>query len=93
MILNPAPISFPMFNVQPHSGSQANQAVYASVLKPGDTILGMSLAHGGHLTHGASVNISGKFYNAITYGLDENEVLDYAEVERLAALPCEGHIE
>ena len=71
-------------NVQPHAGSQANQAVYASVLKPGDTILGMSLAHGGHLTHGASVNISGKLYNAITYGLDENEVLDYAEVERLA---------
>ena len=71
-------------NVHPHSGSQANQAVYASVLKPGDTILGMSLAHGGHLTHGASVNISGKLYNAITYGLDENEVLDYAEVERLA---------
>ena len=71
-------------NVQPHSGSQANQAVYASVLKPGDTILGMSLAHGGLLTHGASVNISGKLYNAITYGLDENEVLDYAEVERLA---------
>lgn len=71
-------------NVQPHSGSQANQAVYASVLKPGDTILGMSLAHGGHLTHGASVNISGKLYNAITYGLDENEVLDYSEVERLA---------
>ena len=71
-------------NVQPHSGSQANQAVYASVLKPGDTILGMSLAHGGHLTHGASVNISGKLYNAITYGLDENEVLYYAEVERLA---------
>ena len=71
-------------NVQPHSGSQANQAVYASVLKPGDTILGMSLAHGGHLTHGASVNISGKLYNAITYGLDENEVLDYTEVERLA---------
>ncbi|HGK6184085.1 TPA: serine hydroxymethyltransferase [Neisseria meningitidis] len=71
-------------NVQPHSGSQANQAVYTSVLKPGDTILGMSLAHGGHLTHGASVNISGKLYNAVTYGLDENEVLDYAEVERLA---------
>ncbi|EMU5255346.1 serine hydroxymethyltransferase [Neisseria gonorrhoeae] len=71
-------------NVQPHSGSQANQAVYASVLKPGNTILGMSLAHGGHLTHGASVNISGKLYNAVTYGLDENEVLDYAEVERLA---------
>lgn len=71
-------------NVQPHSGSQANQAVYASVLKPGDTILGMSLAHGGHLTHGASVNISGKLYNAIAYGLNADEVLDYAEVERLA---------
>ena len=71
-------------NVQPHSGSQANQAVYASVLKPGDTILGMSLAHGGHLTHGASVNISGRLYNVIAYGLDENEVLDYNEVEKLA---------
>ncbi|PIT12260.1 serine hydroxymethyltransferase [Snodgrassella alvi] len=71
-------------NVQPHSGSQANQAVYASVLQPGDTILGMSLAHGGHLTHGASVNISGRLYNAITYGLDENEILDYNQVEQLA---------
>jgi glycine hydroxymethyltransferase len=72
-------------NVQPHSGSQANQAVYFSVLQPGDTILGMSLAHGGHLTHGASVNISGKLFNAITYGLDpETEVIDYDEVERLA---------
>ena len=71
-------------NVQPHSGSQANQAVYASVLQPGDTILGMSLAHGGHLTHGASVNISGRLYNAITYGLDENEILDYKRVEQLA---------
>ena len=71
-------------NVQPHSGSQANQAVYASVLQPGDTILGMSLAHGGHLTHGASVNISGRLYNAIAYGLDENEILDYKQVEQLA---------
>jgi len=71
-------------NVQPHSGSQANQAVYVSVLKPGDTILGMSLAHGGHLTHGASVNISGKLYNAITYGLNEKEELDYEQVEALA---------
>jgi glycine hydroxymethyltransferase len=71
-------------NVQPHSGSQANQAVYVSVLKPGDTILGMSLAHGGHLTHGASVNISGKLYNAVTYGLDADEVLNYEEVEQLA---------
>jgi glycine hydroxymethyltransferase len=72
-------------NVQPHSGSQANQAVYMAVLKPGDTILGMSLAHGGHLTHGASVNLSGKLFNAVTYGLDpETEAIDYAEVERLA---------
>ncbi|WP_043289108.1 serine hydroxymethyltransferase [Paraburkholderia oxyphila] len=72
-------------NVQPHSGSQANQAVYLSVLKPGDTILGMSLAHGGHLTHGASVNVSGKLFNAVTYGLHpETEVIDYDEVERLA---------
>ncbi len=72
-------------NVQPHSGSQANAAVYLSVLKPGDTILGMSLAHGGHLTHGASVNFSGKLFNAITYGLHpETEVIDYDEVARLA---------
>jgi glycine hydroxymethyltransferase len=72
-------------NVQAHSGSQANQAVYMAVLKPGDTILGMSLAHGGHLTHGASVNLSGKLFNAITYGLDpKTEEIDYAEVERLA---------
>lgn len=71
-------------NVQPHSGSQANQAVYTSVLKPGDTILGMSLAHGGHLTHGASVNISGKLYNAISYGLNTEEEIDYHAVEKLA---------
>lgn len=71
-------------NVQPHSGSQANQAVYVSVLKPGDTILGMSLAHGGHLTHGASVNISGKLYNAIQYGLNEKEEIDYDQVQKLA---------
>jgi glycine hydroxymethyltransferase len=72
-------------NVQPHSGSQANAAVYLSVLKPGDTILGMSLAHGGHLTHGASVNFSGKVFNAITYGLHpETEEIDYDEVQRLA---------
>jgi len=71
-------------NVQPHSGSQANQAVYTAVLKPGDTILGMSLAHGGHLTHGASVNLSGKLYHALSYGLDADEQIDYAEVERLA---------
>ena len=71
-------------NVQPHSGSQANQAVYLALLQPGDTILGMSLAHGGHLTHGAKVNISGKLFNAIQYGVDENGLIDYAEVERLA---------
>ncbi|CAE6700198.1 serine hydroxymethyltransferase [Candidatus Nitrotoga fabula] len=71
-------------NVQPHSGSQANQAVYMSVLKPGDTILGMSLAHGGHLTHGSSVNVSGKLYRAIAYGLNENEEIDYDAVEKLA---------
>jgi glycine hydroxymethyltransferase len=71
-------------NVQPHSGSQANQAVYLAFLKPGDTILGMSLAHGGHLTHGAAVNASGKLYHAVSYGLDRDEVLDYAEAERLA---------
>lgn len=72
-------------NVQPHSGSQANQAVYFSVLAPGDTILGMSLAHGGHLTHGASVNISGKIFNAISYGLTpDTEEIDYVEVLRLA---------
>ncbi|MDD5330441.1 MAG: serine hydroxymethyltransferase [Sulfuricella sp.] len=72
-------------NVQPHSGSQANQAVYMSVLQPGDTILGMSLAHGGHLTHGASVNLSGKLFKAVTYGLNpETEAIDYEEVERLA---------
>jgi glycine hydroxymethyltransferase len=71
-------------NVQPHSGSQANQAAYMAFCKPGDTILGMSLAHGGHLTHGASVNASGKLYHAMSYGLDGDEVLDYAEAERLA---------
>ncbi|WP_193087588.1 serine hydroxymethyltransferase [Advenella sp. FME57] len=71
-------------NVQPNSGSQANQGVYMAVLKPGDTVLGMSLAEGGHLTHGASVNASGKLYNFIPYGLDENEVLNYDQVEQLA---------
>jgi glycine hydroxymethyltransferase len=71
-------------NVQPNSGSQANQGVYMAVLKPGDTVLGMSLAEGGHLTHGASVNASGKLYNFLPYGLDANEVLDYAKVEQLA---------
>jgi len=71
-------------NVQPHSGSQANQGVYVSVLKPGDTILGMSLAHGGHLTHGASVNISGKLYHAVQYGLNDKEEIDYDQVQALA---------
>jgi len=71
-------------NVQPHSGSQANQAVYAAALKPGDTILGMSLAHGGHLTHGSPVNLSGKLYKVASYGLDENEEIDYEQAEALA---------
>ena len=72
-------------NVQPHSGSQANAAVYMSMLSPGDTVLGMSLAHGGHLTHGATVNFSGKMYRAIQYGLHpETERIDYDQVEQLA---------
>jgi glycine hydroxymethyltransferase len=71
-------------NVQPHSGSQANQAVYAAALKPGDTILGLALASGGHLTHGSPVNLSGKLYNAVTYGLNDREEVDYDQVERLA---------
>jgi glycine hydroxymethyltransferase len=71
-------------NVQPHSGSQANQAVYLALLQPGDTILGMSLAHGGHLTHGAKVNISGKLFNAVQYGVNDLGLVDYDEIERLA---------
>ncbi len=71
-------------NVQPHSGSQANQAVYMALLQPGDTVLGMSLAHGGHLTHGASVNFSGKIYNAVQYGVDSEGLIDYVQVETLA---------
>ncbi|MEJ6633646.1 MAG: serine hydroxymethyltransferase, partial [Oceanospirillaceae bacterium] len=71
-------------NVQPHSGSQANAAVFQALITPGDTILGMSLAHGGHLTHGSHVNFSGKNYNAIQYGLNEAGVLDYDEIQRLA---------
>jgi glycine hydroxymethyltransferase len=72
-------------NVQPHSGSQANAAVYLALLTPGDTILGMSLAHGGHLTHGAKVSFSGKLYNAVQYGVDtQTGLIDYDEVERLA---------
>lgn len=71
-------------NVQPHSGSQANQAVFFAALKPGDTILGMSLAEGGHLTHGMPLNMSGKWFNVVSYGLNEQEEIDYAAVERLA---------
>src|SRR5689334_13579227 len=72
-------------NVQPHSGSQANAGVYMAMLQPGDTLLGMSLAHGGHLTHGASVNFSGKLYKAVAYGLEpETETIDYAQVDELA---------
>lgn len=72
-------------NVQPHSGSQANAAVYMALCQPGDTVLGMSLAHGGHLTHGASVSFSGRIYNAVQYGLNpETGEIDYDEVERLA---------
>lgn len=72
-------------NVQPHAGSQANFAVFQALLKPGDTVLGMSLAHGGHLTHGSPVNFSGKIYNIISYGLSEDlSDLDYSEIEKLA---------
>jgi glycine hydroxymethyltransferase len=72
-------------NVQPHSGSQANMAVYFSVLKPGDTILGMNLSHGGHLTHGSPVNFSGRFFNVVPYGVTpDTQTIDYGEVERLA---------
>ncbi len=72
-------------NIQPHSGSQANSAVYAALIKPGDTILGMRLDHGGHLTHGSSVNFSGKIYNSVSYGLNlETERIDYDEIRRLA---------
>ena len=74
----------PWANVQAHSGSQANQAVYAAALKPGDTILGLSLAHGGHLTHGSPVNLSGKLYKVVSYGLDADERIDYDQAERLA---------
>ena len=71
-------------NVQAHSGAQANTAVYFALLQPGDTVMGMSLAHGGHLTHGSKVNLSGKYFNFISYGLGDNEYIDYDEVERLA---------
>jgi glycine hydroxymethyltransferase len=71
-------------NVQPHSGSQANQAVYFAMLKPGDTIMGMNLGHGGHLTHGSPANLSGKLFNIVAYGLNEQEEIDYDEMERIA---------
>jgi glycine hydroxymethyltransferase len=71
-------------NVQPNSGSQANQAVFLAFLKPGDTVLGMNLAMGGHLTHGSSVNMSGKWFNVIPYGLDADEDIDYVALEKLA---------
>ncbi len=71
-------------NVQPHSGSQANAAVFMALINPGDTILGMSLAHGGHLTHGAKVNFSGKIYNAVQYGIDAQGYIDYEQVAQLA---------
>ena len=71
-------------NVQPHSGSQANGAVYLALINPGDKIMGMSLAHGGHLTHGASVNVSGRVYDAVQYGLDDKGYIDYEQAEELA---------
>ena len=71
-------------NVQPHSGSQANFAVYTTLLEPGDTVLGMNLAHGGHLTHGSPVNFSGKLYNIVPYGIDESGHIDYADLEKQA---------
>ena len=71
-------------NVQPHSGAQANEAVFLAFLKPGDTIMGMSLAEGGHLTHGMALNMSGKWFNIVPYGLDANEAIDYERMEQLA---------
>ncbi len=71
-------------NVQPHCGASANQAVFLALLKPGDTFMGMSLAEGGHLTHGMALNMSGKWFNPIAYGLDKNEEIDYEQMERLA---------
>ena len=71
-------------NVQPHSGSQANGAVYLALLNAGDTVLGMSLDHGGHLTHGAKVNFSGRTYNAVSYGINDEGLIDYDELEALA---------
>ena len=75
-------------NVQPHSGAQANMAVFFAVLEPGDTFMGMNLDHGGHLTHGSPVNMSGKNYKAVSYGVNDNGVIDYEEVRRIA-LECQ----
>ena len=74
-------------NVQPHSGAQANMAVFFAILEPGDTVLGMNLAHGGHLTHGSPANMSGKYFNAVSYGVNDDGVIDYEEVRRIA-LEC-----
>ncbi|MCC4265087.1 serine hydroxymethyltransferase [Oceanimonas baumannii] len=71
-------------NVQPHSGSQANSAVFLALVKPGDTVMGMNLAHGGHLTHGSPANFSGRLYNIVPYGINDQGVIDYEEMERLA---------
>jgi glycine hydroxymethyltransferase len=71
-------------NVQPHSGAQANMAVFFALLQPGDTVLGMNLAHGGHLTHGSPVNFSGSYFNIVPYGVDDNGFIDYDEVEKIA---------
>lgn len=71
-------------NVQPHSGAQANTAVYFALLEPGDTVMGMSLAHGGHLTHGSPVNMSGKYFNFVSYGLGDDEYIDYEKLEEMA---------
>src|SRR5688500_5180122 len=80
-------------NVQPHSGAQANMAVYLAMLKPGDTMLGMNLAHGGHLTHGHPLNFSGKYFNIIPYGVrQDDERIDYNELERLAREIGRAHV-
>lgn len=71
-------------NVQPHSGAQANMAVFFAIMEPGDTFMGMNLAHGGHLTHGSPVNMSGKYFNVVPYGVNDDGFIDYDEVERIA---------
>src|SRR5690606_22092174 len=71
-------------NVQPHSGAQANMAAYLATMKPGDTLLGMNLSHGGHLTHGSPVNFSGQLYHAVAYGVGSDGLIDYDQVRELA---------